>query len=424
MKIDGTIGRKRFLIGTGTMVAAGSALGSGIFIPSPTLAAGADIHIGALLPLTGGGAPYGPNMLKAIGLTTDAINAAGGPLGRKLVVHAEDDQTSPDAAVTAAQKLISLNHVAAIIGTWSSAVTLAVIPITSQAGIIEMNTSGAPEITSPKNRPLVFRTQPTDKPYGVVMARYAKQQNLRKVALMVLNNPYALALRDAFAAEWKHLGMPDPSAAVVYNPKASSYAGELQQALQGNPDLLIIAGYTPDATIITKEWYSANVKTKVMGPGFALNETFVKNVGASVSNGFLAVDGIPPVSQPGYKAFASTFKKATGAELEQSFWAAQAHDQINLIALAIEAAKSEKGTDLAEKLLVVANPPGTEVYDFASGAKLLRAGKKINYQGASGPCDFNAEHNIVTDFAVWALDGDRRVQKAVYTAKELGPEAA
>ncbi|MDE2572354.1 MAG: ABC transporter substrate-binding protein, partial [bacterium] len=357
------IDRRSFLKETGAALVAAGGIAPLILAPgSGALAAGAEIPLGVMVPLTGGGAPYGPNMLKAIELTASAINKAGGPMGRPIKLYSEDSQTSPDAAVAIAQKLISLNHVTAIIGTWSSAVTLAVLPITTQAGVLEMNTSGAPDITSPKYRKLTFRTQPTDKPYGVVMARFAKRRGYRKVAVMALNNPAALAIRDAFNAEWRRLGMPPTPDAVVYNPKASSYAGELQKALQPNPDLMVICGYTPDASIIAKEWYAANVKTHVMGPGFAFNASFVKNVGESVSNGFFAVDGLPLINEPGYKAFAGAFQAATGATLASSFWSAQVHDQINLLALAMEAAKSTAAAEVAAKMRDIANPPGTEVY--------------------------------------------------------------
>ena len=213
---------------------------------------------------------------------------------------------------------------------------------------------------------------------------------------------------------------------VVYNPGASSYAGEVQKALADKPDLLVVAGYTPDASIIVKEWYASDVKTHLIGPGFAFNDTLVKNVGAAAANGLLAVDGVPPVGTPGFKAFAQAYHTATGADLADplSFWPAQVHDQVNILALAIEAAKSTKGEDVAAKVRDIADPPGTEVYDYASGVKLLRQGKKINYQGASGPCDFDESHNIVTDFAVWEISGTKRTQVATYSAKELGSAAS
>lgn len=414
--------RERFLQSAGALTATATIVGSQF---ETAAAQENEIPIGILVPLTGGGAPYGTNMLKSAQITADLVNKAGPPLGHRLKLYTVDDQTAPDAAVTAAQKLMSLNHVVAILGTWSSAVTLAVLPLTTQAGIVEMNTSGAPDVTSPKYRKLVFRTQPTDRPYGVSIARYAKSKGYAKVSVLALNNPFALAVRDSFNDEWSRLHMP-ASTIVVYNPGASSYAGEVQKALADKPDLLVVAGYTPDASIIVKEWYASDVKTHLIGPGFAFNDTLVKNVGAAAANGLLAVDGVPPVGTPGFKAFASAYHTATGADLADplSFWPAQVHDQVNILSLAIEAAKSTKGDDVAAKVRDIADPPGTEVYDYASGVKLLRQGKKINYQGASGPCDFDESHNIVTDFAVWEISGSKRTQVATYTAKELGSAAS
>ena len=59
-------------------------------------------------------------------LAVEEVNAAGGVLGRKVQVVSEDDQTNPDAGVRAARKLIDVDKVSAILGTWASSVTTAV----------------------------------------------------------------------------------------------------------------------------------------------------------------------------------------------------------------------------------------------------------------------------------------------------------
>ena len=38
---------------------------------------------------------------------------------------------------------------------------------------------------------------------------------------------------------------------------------------------------------------------------------------------------------------------------------------------------------------------GTKVYTAVEGLKLLAAGKEINYEGASGPCDFTEIGDIM-----------------------------
>ena len=58
------------------------------------------IRIGVLAPLTGGGGPYGADIVKASKLAADQINATGGVLGgRKIELFVEDDETSATAAV-------------------------------------------------------------------------------------------------------------------------------------------------------------------------------------------------------------------------------------------------------------------------------------------------------------------------------------
>src|SRR5260221_10141705 len=63
-------------------------------------------RIGALNPVTGAGSPYGSGMQKAIILSADEVNAAGGAAGLSLKIFAEDSQTSPPAAEFAGKKPI------------------------------------------------------------------------------------------------------------------------------------------------------------------------------------------------------------------------------------------------------------------------------------------------------------------------------
>ena len=70
---------------------------------------------------------------------------------------------------------------------------------------------------------------------------------------------------------------------------------------------------------------------------------------------------------------------------------------MTLVALALVAGKGEvSGTAIKDNLRTVSNPPGTVVYSFADGAKLMSEGKKINYEGASGSCDFDQIGDILS----------------------------
>ena len=82
-------------------------------------------------------------MLKAMQAVADEINAAGGLLGRKIMLTVEDDETNPEAAVRAAHKLVDVDKVPVIMGTWASAVTMAVAPVCWESKTFLTTVSGA-----------------------------------------------------------------------------------------------------------------------------------------------------------------------------------------------------------------------------------------------------------------------------------------
>ena len=75
-------------------------------------------------------------------------------------------------------------------------------------------------------------------------------------------------------------------------------------------------------------------------------------------------------------------------ELKDCNYGPESYDAANLIALAAEAAKSDAGTDIAAKLPEVSKG-GEKCNDFKSCVELLGQGKDIDYDGVSGPIEFN-----------------------------------
>ncbi len=114
--------------------------------PSILRAQPAEIAIGSLTPNTGGGGPFGPNITASHKRVVDAVNASGGVLGQQIRLFQENSETNPETAVRAADKLINVNQVLGIIGTWSSSVTLGIMPKCQSANVIQMCTSSSADI--------------------------------------------------------------------------------------------------------------------------------------------------------------------------------------------------------------------------------------------------------------------------------------
>ena len=140
-------------------------------LAAPTIvrAQGSPLRLGVLTPLTGAGSFDGPRMLRAMQAVVDEINGAGGlagpdpSSGRKVQLVVEDDETNPEAAVRAAHKLVNVDKVPVIMGTWASAVTTAVAPVCWESKTFLTTVSGADSITHLPHQGFLIRTQPNNQ---------------------------------------------------------------------------------------------------------------------------------------------------------------------------------------------------------------------------------------------------------------------
>ena len=101
--------------------------------------------------------------------------------------------------------------------------------------------------------------------------------------------------------------------------------------------------------------------------------------------------------------------------------ATYSYDATIALALAIDKAGTTNGPAYAKDISLVTSPPGTAVYDYKTALADLKAGKKINYDGASGNMDYNQFHNVFGPYAAFqqSLAG-QQVQVAVMDAAALG----
>src|SRR3954469_23757132 len=88
--------------------------------------------IGAMYPLTGGGAVYGVPAMAGHQLAIEELNAKGGILGRKIESIERDDKMNPSAASATMKELVTKDKVDIVLGGLSSAVGLAMSEVSKQ----------------------------------------------------------------------------------------------------------------------------------------------------------------------------------------------------------------------------------------------------------------------------------------------------
>ena len=160
------------------------------------------IKLATLTPLTGAGGSYGPTMAKVAASVVEEVNKAGGVLGRRVVLVSEDDQTSPEPAVRAARKLIDVDKVVAIMGTWASSVTTAVAPLCWESKTFLCTVSGADSITLLPHQGFLIRTQPNSTLQVSRVGEFILSLGAKKVFTMIPQTPFTQATFDILS-RWR-----------------------------------------------------------------------------------------------------------------------------------------------------------------------------------------------------------------------------
>jgi ABC-type branched-subunit amino acid transport system substrate-binding protein len=348
------------------------------------------IKIATLTPLTGAGGPYGPTMAKAAAAVVESVNAAGGVLGRKVVLVSEDDQTSPEPAVRAARKLIDVDKVAAIMGTWASAVTTAVAPLCWESKTFLTTVSGSDTITLLPHQGYLIRTQPNTLLQGKKFAEFMVAQGSKRVAILAVQAPFALPTQKIVGEELKKRGS-ELVASVVYDKDKTTYRSEVDQVLKATPDTIYLNGYTPDVTIVLKDLYKTGYTGAKIAQAYAVNQKLLGALPPEVTEGTFTIAPSPATESSAYKRLA----QALGND-DLDPYSCQTHDHISLVALAIAHAKGEAtGTAIRDHVRRISQGNGAHVESAVEGLKLLARGKDVNFDGASGPCDFNEIGDIL-----------------------------
>jgi branched-chain amino acid transport system substrate-binding protein len=354
-----------------------------------SFAQGTPIQLGSLVPLTGSGGSYGPSMAESIKWVIEQVNGSGGIKGRQLALTVEDDQTNPDSGVRAARKLIDVNQVVAIMGTWASSVTTAVAPLCWESKTFLTTVSGADRISQLPHQGYLIRTEPTTTLMMTKIGNFMAEQGVKRVFMVSAQTPFAEPAKIQLGKELANRGSK-LAGQVIYDREKTSFRSEIDLALQEKPDLIFLDGYTPDVTILLRDLFRTGYEGKKFSRSYAINEKLLTSLPTEVTEGVITVSPSPDVASPSYRALADHLKVS-----DVDAYTCQAYDQANLVCLALERASAQTGTGIKDAIHQVSDPGGTVVNSVVDGIKLLRAGTRVKYSGVSGPCIFNEIGDIV-----------------------------
>ncbi|HET8727003.1 MAG TPA: ABC transporter substrate-binding protein [Alphaproteobacteria bacterium] len=380
------------------LAVAGSVLG----LAAPAMAD--DIKIGILLGFTGPLENLSPPMADAAKLALKNVSDQGGIDGANLVADTADDSCiDASVASASADKLINSDGDLAVVGAMCSGVAIAAA---NNVGIPSGTVMVSPSATSPAfstldDKDLIYRTAPSDAYNGEVLAHILKDHGIDNIAITYINSDYGKGLADALAAAFT-AGGGTVAANVPHEDGKADYRPELGQLAASGSTVLVDLAYANGSgrTILQQAIESGDWQTYVGGDGM-VDDSLFQGLDASALEGMIA-------ERPGTPASDGTavFNKIAtdGGVKPDATYAPQSYDAAFLIALAAEKTGGKKD-GMAQALRDVATAPGDVILpgEWKKAVDLIKAGKDINYEGASGPLEFD-EHGdvpgVVTEMTV------------------------
>ena len=371
------------------------------------------IKFGWLNGITGDYSSYYEPSQAAVTIAIEEINADGGLLGKQVELVTADNLSTVEGAVQGFSRLVDVEGVVAVGGVESTGA----LAIRDSANELEIPVicpgCGTPELDE-LNGEYIWRITGSDSDGGTVAAQFARDEGVRRVAIMAQNTEGMSEPADIFKKVFTEGAGGEVVADVRFNPGRSSYQAELAQAFDAQPDAVYLAAGHEAASVILREWQRRGYG----GRFFVSPDLVTPPIGSlmpELENG-VAVGAIAAydTESPAYQSFAERFRAKTGQDPAAGVYDANQYDEYIALALAITKAQSTEGSAIAEALPEVLNPDGTEVYSYAEGLKELEAGNDINYHGASGTLDVDDNNNLVMP-----LFGEQHIVDGAWTQVEV-----
>ncbi len=346
------------------MLAAVGALGVG------TAFAEEPIRIGAMYPLTGGGAVYGVPAMVGHQLAVEELNAKGGIMGRKIESIERDDKMNPAAASSTMKELITKDKVDIVVGGLSSAVGLAMSEVSKQEKVVYISTIPKTiQMTTDKLHKYVFRTASNTDLEGDTMALLVGKYKLAKLCHLELDYAYGNDLEAGILKAMPKYA-PDAKVVLTLKPKlgATDFNPFIPQVMAAGCDGVISGLWGPHFVSWVKQAAPLGFFDKIKwisGGEIASHEIAGELKGEYPDNVIANTYELWYHAQdPSHKEFQAKLAKKLNTQ-ETPQWALLGYIGVHYVAAAMEKAKSTDADKVAAALegMTIKTPVGALTID-------------------------------------------------------------
>jgi ABC-type branched-subunit amino acid transport system substrate-binding protein len=338
----------------------------------------------------------------------NSVNAAGGVLGNKVACSAVDTRGDPADAVTAAAKMLATtSHLLGVLGP-SSDEADATAPLINAAKITMFADTGEASFDQTK-LPYFWRMTPADDVLGSAMALWAKKKGYLRGAAVFGNDIGSQGVVPTLVKGYNAVG-----GQMVLNEKIaqgqSSYQPEVEQIIAAKPQVIFTETSPQAASTILGELQQLGHLIPVIGSDATVEPSWLQAVAGAIGKPALSkyfVGTIPyaPASGPAWTVYNKYVLSTPGVAKPASQWSSDSYSMVDydgviVMALAAAAAKSTSPAVYNKYIesVTTASSTAQTVNSYAEGLAALKAGKKIDYVGATGIIAWNQYHNSTGGF--------------------------
>lgn len=325
-------------------------------------AQGATVKIGMVVPMTGAAAESGSFAQTGAKIALEAVNKAGGVLGKPVELIFEDDQTTNPGAVLAFSKLASNPDIVAFLGSIRSTQMHAMAPDMLKIGKPVGFGGTDPNLTKLGN-PWLFRFRPNDSYSGKVIAQFgAKELGKKKWAIVHSTDAFGTAGGKALAD-----ALPDNGATLAldqgYANQSQDFTPVVLAVRQSGADILgTYFTFETDLGIFARQLRQLGVNIPWVGSPSIVNISALKLAGPALFNTYGVADYAEDSSDAS-KAFGKAYRDVRKvAPDNQSSWT---FDAVTCLAMAMNKAGSTEPNKVREAMLAIRGHKGAEgEYNF------------------------------------------------------------
>jgi branched-chain amino acid transport system substrate-binding protein len=307
------------------------------------------VKVGEVGSMTGTEATFGISSDRGIQLRVKEVNGAGGIKGRQIQIIALDDQGKPEEAATAATRLISSEHVVALLGEVASTRSMFMADKAQPAKVPMVSPSSTnPRVTEKGD--YIFRACFIDPFQGYVMAKFATDNlKLKKFAMLKdVRNDYSVGLANNFEENLKKMG-GSIVATESYSNGDVDFKAQLTNMKASQPEALYVPGYYTDVGLVARQAREVGITVPLLGGDGWDSEKLYEIGGAALEGSYFSNHYSVDDPSPAIQEFVAKFKKEYGGQLPDSL-AAQAYDAAGMLFEAMQKATELTGPSIRSTL--------------------------------------------------------------------------